>query len=63
MEDIIPKKKTGILSVLRQISEEALNVLYGRNLFIITVHGGAHDKLLEFGTTKIWRIRYSRLIV
>lgn len=48
MEDIVPKRKTGILSVSRQISEEALNVLYGRNLFIVTVHGGAHDKLLKF---------------
>ncbi|KAF8847870.1 hypothetical protein BDZ45DRAFT_681615 [Acephala macrosclerotiorum] len=61
-EDIIPKRKTGILSVSRQISEEALNVLYGRNLFIVAVHGGAHDKLLRFGTANIRRIRYLRLV-
>jgi hypothetical protein len=62
VEDIAPKRKTGILSVSRQISEESLNVLYGRNLFIVTVHGGAHNKLLKFGTANIRRIRYLRLV-
>jgi hypothetical protein len=62
MEDIFPKRTTGILSVSRQISEEALNVLYGRNLFIVLVHGGAHDKLLKFGTANIQRIRHLRLV-
>lgn len=56
------KRKTGILSVSRQISEEALNVLYGRNLFIVLVHGGAHNKLLKFGIANIRRIRYLRLV-
>jgi len=62
MEDIVPKRKTGIFSVSRQISEEALNVLYGRNLFIVLVHGGAHKNLLKFGTADIRRIRYLRLV-
>jgi hypothetical protein len=62
VEDIAPKRKTGILSVSRQISEESLNVLYGRNLFIVTVHGGAHNKLLKFGTANIRRIRYLTLV-
>lgn len=57
-----PERKTGILSVSRQISEEALNVLYGRNLFIVTVHGGAHNKLLKFGNANLRRIRYLRLV-
>ena len=47
MEDIVPRRKTGILSVSRQISEEVLNILYVRNLFVVHVHGGAHDKLLK----------------
>jgi hypothetical protein len=61
-EEIFPKRKIGILSASRQISEEALNVLYGCNLFIVLIHGGAHDKLLNFGTANIRRIRYLRLV-
>jgi len=60
--DHIPKRKTGILSVSKQISEETLNVLYGRNLFIVLVHGGAHNELLKFGTANIRRIRDLRLV-
>lgn len=53
MEDIFPKRRTGILSVSRQISEEALKVLYGCNLFLVLIHGGAHDNLIRFGTDSI----------
>lgn len=60
--DDVPKRKTGILSVSRQISEEAFNLLYGRNLFIVHVHGGAHNKLLNFGSFNIRRIRSLRLV-
>lgn len=64
MEDtsIYLKRKTGILSVCRQISEEALNVLYGCNLFILYIHGGAQDKLIKFGTANLQRIRHLRLV-
>jgi hypothetical protein len=47
IEAMLLKSKTGILRVSRQISEEALNLLYGCNLFIILINGGAHDNLLE----------------
>lgn len=60
--DVIPKRKSGILGVSRQISEEALQVLYGRSLFIVHVHGGAHNRLLKFGTANLYRIRYLRLV-
>ncbi|MCJ1236881.1 hypothetical protein MMC14_004863 [Varicellaria rhodocarpa] len=63
MEDIIPKRTTGVLSVSRQISEEALNVLYSRNLFIVNVHGGAYRKLLRFGTANLRRIRHLQLVL
>lgn len=56
------KRKTGILSVSRQISEEALDVLYGCNLFVALIHGGAHDNFHKFGTKNISRIRYLRLV-
>lgn len=62
MGDPIPERKTGILSVSRQISVEALNVLYGHNIFTVHVHVGAHNKLLKFGTANIQRIRYLRLV-
>lgn len=62
MEGLFPERKTGILAVSRQISDEALNILYGSNLFIVTIHGGAHNKLLKFGVTNIRRIRYLRLV-
>jgi hypothetical protein len=62
IETILRKRKTGILCVSRQISEEALNVLYGRNLFIVLINGGSHDYLLKFGTGNIRRIRYLRLV-
>jgi hypothetical protein len=62
MEDIFPKRKTGILSVPKQVSEEALGILYGCNLFMVLMNGGAHDKLLKFGTDDIRRVRYLRLV-
>ena len=62
MEDVILKRRTGILSVSRQISEEALNVLYGRNRFSVCVHGGGHGKLLNFGIANLRRIRYLELV-
>ncbi|KAI2616662.1 hypothetical protein GGS26DRAFT_442817 [Hypomontagnella submonticulosa] len=58
----VAPKKTGILGVSQQISDEALNVLYGFNVFIIRVHGGAHDKLRKFGTSNIRRIRFLKLV-
>jgi hypothetical protein len=65
--DYVPKRKTGILSASRQISEEALNVLYGRNVFYLTIYGDAHSRdahsqILKFGIKNISRIRHLRLI-
>jgi hypothetical protein len=62
MEEISPKRKTGILSVSSQISEGPLNVLYGSNLFMVLINGGAHDNLIRFGTDNIQRIRHLRLV-
>lgn len=61
-KNILPERKTGIFSVSRQISEEALNVLYGRNIFIVHIHNGAHRNLLKFGTANIRRIRHLRIV-
>jgi hypothetical protein len=48
--------------VSSQISEEALDVLYGSNLFMVLINGGAHNNLIRFGTDNIRRIRHLRLI-
>ncbi|KAI0377880.1 hypothetical protein F5Y04DRAFT_171137 [Hypomontagnella monticulosa] len=61
MEYVVPKK-TGILCASQQIGQEALNILYGFNTFIIRVHGGAHDKLHKFGASNIQRIRFLKLV-
>ena len=54
--------RTGILEVSKAISDEALDVLYGQNAFIVDVHGsGCHD-LLKFGVANLQRIRYLRIV-
>lgn len=62
MDWYLPKTKTGILGVSKLISEEALDILYGRHIFTVSVHGGAHRKLLNFGITNLRRIRCVRLV-
>ncbi|KAI8960302.1 hypothetical protein F5Y11DRAFT_330460 [Daldinia sp. FL1419] len=57
-----PLRRTSILRVSRQVSEEALNVLYQRNIFVIHTHADSHDKFLQFGTANIRRIRSLRLV-
>ncbi|KAI1808770.1 hypothetical protein F4811DRAFT_183922 [Daldinia bambusicola] len=54
--------RTSILCVSRQVSEEALNVLYQRNAFIIHTHAEYYDKLLKFGTANLRRIRSLSLV-
>lgn len=60
--NVTPKSITGILSVSRQISEEALQVLYGRNIFTVQLRGGDYNTNLKFGTVNLSRIRYVELL-
>ena len=57
-----PKGHTVVL-VSRQISEEALNVLYGENVFEITLHQGNQRFPSEFAPTNMQRIRRLQLFV
>ncbi|KAI1654303.1 hypothetical protein F4813DRAFT_371333 [Daldinia decipiens] len=61
-DDIVPRGRTSILYVSKQISDEALDVLYQRNTFVIHTHADSHDKFLKFGTVNIRRIRSLRLV-
>ncbi|KAI1478647.1 hypothetical protein K445DRAFT_26851 [Daldinia sp. EC12] len=56
------RRRTSILRVSRQVSEEALNVLYQRNTFVIHTHAECYDKLLKFGPANMRRIRSLRLV-
>jgi len=51
------RRKTGILRVSKKISEEALGVLYGRNLFVVNLHAEPHEQLRKFGSQNLRRIR------
>jgi hypothetical protein len=62
MGDTILKRKTSVLSVPRQISAEALNVLYGHAIYSSYSFLPPITKLLKFGTANIRRIRYLRLV-
>ncbi|KAJ4286555.1 hypothetical protein N0V90_013255 [Kalmusia sp. IMI 367209] len=61
MEDLFPRK-IGVLSVCRQMSDDALYVLYGCSQFILLIDGGAHDKFMKFGSDNIRRIGYLRIV-
>ena len=55
------KWRTGILEVSKVISDEALDVLYGQNIFVVSLHAGNHHDLLKFGVANLRRIRYLRI--
>ena len=56
------RSNTSILRVSREISNEALDVLYGRSHFIIAIHEGTGAQLEKLGVTNLQRIRSLRLI-
>lgn len=53
--------KTGILEVSRTISSEALDVLYGRHMFVVGIWERSYRKLLNFPVANLRRIRYLRV--
>ena len=60
--DFMYEWRTGILEVSKAISDEALDVLYGQNAFIVDVHGRGYHDLLKFGVANLQRIRYLRIV-
>lgn len=57
------KERTAILCVSRQISEEALNVLYGENVFEIDIHHGNHNVVRNFSLANQLRIRRLQVVI
>ena len=55
------KWRTGILEVSKAISDEALDVLYGQTMFVVSLHAGNYHDLLKFGVANLRRIRYLRI--
>ncbi|CAF9933908.1 MAG: hypothetical protein HETSPECPRED_009045 [Heterodermia speciosa] len=53
---------TGILEVSRVISDEALDVLYGQNTFVVDIHGMDHRRLLKLGAANLRRIHHLRIV-
>ena len=54
--------RTGILEVSRVTSNEALDVLYGHNLFVANTHGGGYHELLKFSIANLRRVRNLRIV-
>lgn len=57
------KKRTAILRVSRQVNGEALNVLYGENIFEVDVHHGNHNVVWNFSLANQLRIRRLQLVI
>ena len=61
-EDSMYARTTGILKVSRAISNEAMEVLYGQNLFIVDIHGGPYCDIHNFTVANLQRVRYLRIV-
>ena len=61
-EDFMYEWRTGILEVSRAVSNEALDVLYGQNVFVADIHGGRYHELLKLGVANLRRVRYLRIV-
>ncbi|MCJ1471126.1 hypothetical protein MMC07_009774 [Pseudocyphellaria aurata] len=61
-EDFRYERRTGILEVSRALSNEALDVLYGQNIFVVDIHGQGYHKLLKFNVANLRRVHYLRIV-
>lgn len=61
-EDFMYEWRTGILEVSRAMSNEALDVLYGQNIFVVDIHGEGYHKFLKFSAANLRRVRYLRIV-
>jgi len=56
------KRRTVVLLISRQLSEEALNVLYGENVFEVALHWGSQSILSQFAPANRQRIRRLQIL-
>ena len=61
-EEIMYEWRTGLLEVSRAISNEALDVLYGQNIFLVDIHGYGYRNFLKFSVANLRRIHYLRIV-
>lgn len=61
-EDFRFEWRTGILEVSRAISNEALDILYGQNTFVVDIHARGYRKFHEFGVANLRRIHHLRVV-
>jgi hypothetical protein len=61
-EDFMYEWRTGILEVSRAMSNEALDVLYGQNTFVVDIHGQGYRKFLKFSVANLRRVHYLRIV-
>ena len=61
-EDFRYEWRTAILEVSRVLSNEALDVLYGQNIFVVDIHGEGYRKFLKFNVVNLRRIHYLRIV-
>ena len=60
--DFMFEWRTGILEVSRTISNEALDILYGQNTFIVDIHGMSYRKFRNFNAANLRRVHYLRVV-
>ena len=54
--------RIGILEVSKLIGDEALDVLYRQNIFVVDIHGESYRKFLKFSVANLRRLRYLRIV-
>lgn len=57
-EDFMYEWRTSVLEVSRATSNEALDVLYGQNIFVVDINGAGYRKFLKFSVANLRRVRY-----
>jgi len=61
-EEIMYEWRTSVLEVSKAISNEALAVLYGQNIFVTDIHAEDYLKFLKFGVANLRRVHYLRIV-
>ena len=55
--------RTGVLEVSRAMSNEASDVLYGRNIFVMDLHTVSYCNFLQLNVANLRRIRYLGIVI
>jgi hypothetical protein len=61
-EDFMYEWRTGILEVSSAISREALDILYGQNIFVVDIHGEGYLQFRKFSVANLRRVHHLRIV-